>query len=450
MGYNFRAYEPDQLFLLSPSLDEWLPKNHLARFIEESVDLMDLTEFYKRYREDGTGSAAYHPKMMVKLMLYSYCEGITSSRTIAKACENQVSFRYLSINQLPGFRTIARFRREHAETLKSLFVEALMMCKRAGLVKMGKVALDGTKLKANAALESNRELEWLEKEVARLLTEAEAVDAEEDARYGEDCRGDEVPEELQGKKTRLERLMKAKEKLAQEKATMVKERQEKLEKREEEEKESGEKKRGRKPDEQATIKEPKINLTDEDSRIMKTRQGYVQGYNAQAAVDCETQIIVGQAVTQDCNDKKQLEPMMEIMEEQSGEIAEMVLADAGYCSEANLALETEKTELFIAVNKEWKTKKAQREEGGPRGRIPQGLTNTQLMERKLLTQRGRKYYYLRGKTVEPVFGQIKTCRGLTTLRLRGKDGADLEWSLWCTTHNLLKLWKWGMKNASRN
>ncbi len=450
MGYNFRTYEPDQLFLLSPSLDEWLPKDHLARFIDESVDLMDLTDFYKRYREDGTGSAAYHPKMMVKLMLYSYCEGVTSSRTIAKACENQVSFRYLSINQLPGFRTIARFRREQAEALKTIFVKALMLCKGAGMTKMGKVALDGTKVKANAALESNRDLEWLKKEVARLLAEAETADVEEDARYGEDCRGDEVPEELRQKKSRLERLVRAKEKLEVEKEATLKERQAKLDKRVEEEKESGEKKRGRKPSEQIAVKEPKINLTDEDSRIMKTRQGYVQGYNAQAVVDCATQVIVGQAVTQDCNDRKQLWPMIEIMEKQSGESADVVLADAGYCSEANLASETEATELFVAVNKEWKTKKAQREEGSPRGRIPQGLTSTQLMERKLLTQRGRKYYCLRGKTVEPVFGQIKTCRGLTTLRLRGKDGADLEWSLWCTTHNLRKLWKWGMENASKN
>lgn len=450
MGYNFRAYDPDQLFLLSPSLDEWLPKDHLARFIDESVELMELTDFYKRYRKDGAGNSAYHPKMMVKLMLYGYCEGITSSRTIAKACENQVSFRYLSTNQLPGFRTIARFRRDHTETLKALFVEALLMCKKAGMVKMGKVALDGTKLKANAALESNRELAWIEKEVDRLLAAAEAVDAEEDAQYGEDRRGDEVPEELQQKKPRLERLMKAKEKLEQEKKEALEEREEKLKRRAEEEKESGQKKRGRKPDKAVVAKEPKINLTDEDSRIMKTRQGYVQGYNAQAVVDCETQIIVGQAVTQECNDRQQLWPMIEIMEEQSGETAEVILADAGYCSEANLALETEATELFVAVNKEWKTKKAQREEGGPRGRIPSGLTSTQLMERKLLTQRGRKYYRIRGKTVEPVFGQIKTCRGLTALRLRGKNGADLEWSLCCTTHNLLKLWRWGLKNASKN
>ena len=450
MGYNFRAYDPDQLFLISPSLDEWLPKDHLARFIDESVDLMDLTDFYEHYREDGAGNSAYHPKMMVKLMLYAYCEGITSSRTIAKACENQVSFRYISTNQLPGFRTIARFRRDHAKALEVLFVGALMMCKKAGLVRMGKVALDGTKLKANAALDSNRDLDWIEKEVAKLLAEAEAVDAAEDLQYGEDCRGDEVPAELQQKKSRLERLTKAKEALEAEKAASLKGRQEKLTNRAREEKESGQKKRGRKPKEESALKEPKINLTDEDSRIMKTRQGYVQGYNAQAVVDCETQIIVGQAVTQDCNDKKQLEPMIATMEAQSGEVAEVMLADAGYCSEANLALETEETEFFIAVNKEWKTKKAQREDGSPRGRIPEGLTSTQLMERKLLTQRGRTHYHLRGKSVEPVFGQMKTCRGLTTLRLRGKDGADLEWSLWCTTHNLLKLWRWKRENASKN
>lgn len=450
MAYNFRAYDTDQLFLLSPSLDEWLPKDHLARFIDESVDLLELRNFYEPYRADGMGNSAYHPKMMVKLMLYGYCEGITSSRTIAKACENQVSFRYLSVNQLPGFRTIARFRREHEDALKKLFVEILILCKKAGLVKMGKVALDGTKLKANAALESNRDMEWIEKEVDRLLLEAEVVDTQEDAQYGEDFRGDEVPEELKEKKTRIERLVRAKEKLEKEKAEVIKEREEKLAARAKDEKESGQKKRGRKPNKKIEVKEPKINLTDEDSRIMKTRQGYIQGYNAQAVVDCETQLIVGQAVTQDCNDRKQLWPMIEMMEAQSGEIAEVMLADAGYCSEANLALETESTELFVAVNKEWKTKKAQRGEGSPRGRIPQDFTSTQLMERKLLTRRGRKYYCLRGKTVEPVFGQIKTCRGLTTLRLRGKAGADLEWSLWCTTHNLRKLWKREMGNASKN
>jgi len=388
--------------------------------------------------------------MMVKVMLYAYCEGVTSSRRIAKACEDQVSYRYLTANQCPAFRTIARFRRDHENGLKGLFVSILKLCKEAGLVKMGKVALDGTKLKGNAALEANRDLSWIEKEVDRMLREAEATDAQEDDHYGKEKRGDEVPNDLRQKKSRLARLQKAKETLEKEKASALEEHQKKLDKRAEEEKNSGHKKRGRKPPEEPVHKEPKINMTDEDSRIMKTRQGYVQGYNAQAVVDCETQIIVGQSVTQDCNDKKQLESMIAIMEEQSGQTAKAVLADAGYCSESNLKLETETTELFVAVNKEWKTKKAQREANGPRGRIPNGLTKTQLMERKLLTKRGREIYRLRGQTVEPVFGQIKTGRGLTTLRLRGEDGADLEWSLWCATHNLRKLWQWGVKNRSKN
>ncbi len=450
MGYNFRNYDTDQLFLLPPSLDDWLPENHLARFIDESTELLDLKDFYEHYRADGTGNSAYHPKMMVKVMLYGYCEGVTSSRTIDKACEDRVSFRFLSANQCPGFRTIARFRLEHEEALKGLFVKILMMCKKAGLMKMGKVALDGTKLKANAALESNRDVEWIRKEVDRMMTEAKATDAKEDEAYGEGNRGDDIPAALKQKQARLERLQQAKDNLEKEKNSALEEHQAKLNQRAKEEKNSGKKKRGRKPKEKLEFKEPKVNLTDEDSRIMKTRQGYIQGYNAQAAVDSESQIIVGQAVTQDCNDQKQLEAMMKRIKEQSGKAAQALLADAGYCSEANLILETAETELFIAVKKEWKTKKAQREEMGPCGRIPQGLSKTQLMERKLLTQHGRICYAIRSRTVEPVFGQMKSCRGLTTLRLRGKNGAELEWSLWCSTHNLRKLWKRGMKSASRN
>jgi len=447
MGYNFRDYDTDQLFLLPPSLDDWLPKDHLARFIDESTELLNLKDFYEHYRADGTGNTAYHPKMMVKVMLYGYCEGVTSSRTIEKACEDRVSFKFLSANQYPGFRTIARFRQEHEEALKGLFVEILMMCKKAGLVTMGKVALDGTKLKANAALEANRDVDWIRKEVDRMMTEAKTTDAKEDELYGEGNRGDELPAALKRKETRLERLQQAKDKLEEEKAVALEEHKEKLTQRAAEEKKSGQKKRGRRPKEKLEFKEPKVNLTDEDSRIMKTRQGYIQGYNAQAAVDSENQIIVGQTVTQDCNDQKQLEAMMTVIKEQSGETAQALLADAGYCSEANLKLETAETELFIAIKKEWKIKKAQRESVGPRGRIPQGLGKTQLMERKLLTQRGRSCYAIRSKTVEPVFGQMKSCRGLTTLRLRGKDGAKLEWSLWCSTHNLRKLWKWGMKSV---
>jgi transposase len=450
MAYNFREYNQDQLFLLTPSINDWLPENHLARFVGESIDVIDLQNFYVAYNASGEGNAAYHPQLMIKVLLYAYCLGVTSSRLIARACEDQVGFRYLSMNQQPNFRTIASFRDIHQEELKKLFVTILKMCKEAGLVKMGTVALDGTKLKANAALEANRTIDGIEKEVDRMLAEAKKTDEQEDKHYGKDKRGDELPAELEKKETRLNKLREAKARLEKVRSEAEQVRIEETKQRAAEEEASGEKKRGRKPDPDKEIKEPKTNLTDKDSRIMKTRQGYVQGYNAQAAVDCETQIIVGQAITQDCNDKKQLAPMLKKIKEQSGAVAEEVLADAGYCSESNMLLESKKTELFIAVAKEWKTKKAQRELLPPRGRIPQGTTRVQLMERKLLTKKGREKYKLRSKTVEPVFGQMKSGRGLTTLRLRGKDGAELEWSLWCSTHNLLKLWRWTIKNNSKN
>lgn len=449
MGYNFREYNQDQILLIPPSLNDWLSDDHLARFIDDSVELMGLDKFYKNYNPEGDGCAAYHPKMMVKLLLYAYSIGTTSSRKISQACEDLVAFRYLSANQFPNFRTIASFRNGNKKELEKLFVEILELCKNAGLVKMGKVALDGTKLKANAALESNRTIEGIEKEIGRIMDEAERIDNEEDKKYGADKRGDEVPEGLKGKKARLEKLRLAKKQLEQEKAKQKKEHQEKLEQRKREEEKHG-KKRGRKPLAEPNKKEPKSNLTDPDSRIMKTRKGYEQAYNGQAVVDCETQIIVAQDLTNECNDKEQLEPMMEKIKEQAKQTADELLADAGYYSENNIGLENKETELFVAVAKEWKTKKAQREQGYPAGRMPMGLTKTQLMERKLLTKTGRETYKLRGQSVEPVFGQMKTGRGMQTLRLRGKDGASLEWSLWCSTHNLLKLWRWTRKNNSNN
>jgi transposase len=433
--------------LIPPSLEEWLPENHLARFIDEVVDDMDLDGFYAAYRDDGCGNTAYHPKMLVKLLLYSYCVGVSSSRRMEAYCIDQVAFRYLSCNQFPDHRTIGRFRRMHSTKLQEQFVHILELCKEAGLVKMGKVALDGTKLKANAALESNRDLDYLTKEVARMLAEAEATDEREDALYGKDKRGDELPEELSSKSSRLKKFKDAKKKLEDKAAERAKAHAEKLAERAAEEKTSGEKKRGRKPNPEPKETEDKINMTDEDSRIMKTRQGYVQGYNGQAMVDCESQVIVAQALTQDCNDQRQLKPMLVAVKEQSGNVPDALLADAGYCSAENVKLETEDTELFIAVQKDWKQRKALREQPTPKGRIPKRLTLVERMERKLLTKRGRATYKLRGQTVEPVFGQIKGRGDLGNLRLRGNDGATLEWSLYCSSHNLLKLWRFMLKRS---
>lgn len=452
MSYNFLPYEPEQMFLLPPSLAEWVREESLARFVSEVVDELEgegrLAAFYARYRADGWGRAAYAPRMMVKVLLYGYCTGVVSSRRMAQALEGDVAFRYLAANQQPDFRTLSEFRKEHREALEGLFVEILRLCREAGLVKMGRVALDGRKVAGNAALDQNRTREQLEREigqeVARLMEEAEACDAQEDARYGAEVRGDELPEEMRTTTGRLARLREARARLEERQKEAQAAQAEKIERRAEEEKRSGRKKRGRKPKapEEVANREAKANRTDPESRILKTRRGWVQGYNAQAMADCSSQVIVAQEVTQEENDVGQLAPMLARCEEQAGEKPEQLLADAGYWSEENARREDEGTELLIATTKDYKQRKALQEQGPPRGRIPKHATRRERMERKLRTRRGREAYRERGSTIEPVFGQMEM-RGLSRFLLRSKAKVRLEWSLWCTTHNLLKLWRAG-------
>ena len=315
MAYNLLRCERDQSYLMPPSMRDWLSEGHLAWFIVDAVGQMDLREFYAAYRSDGWGAAAYDPGMMVAILLYAYCLGLRSSRRIARALEEDVGFRVVAANQQPDFRTICRFRAEHEEALEKLFVEVLRLCHEAGLVKLGVVALDGTKVAANAALATNRSHQAIEEEVQRMLAEVKAADAEEDAHYGPDRRGDELPEGLVGGRTeRLRRLKEAKERLQREAEAAARAVQERVEQRRAEEVATGKKKRGRKPKvvESLPTEEAKANTTDPDSRIMKTRQGYVQGYNAQAVVS-EGQIIVAVGVTQEANDVQQLEPMLQTM-----------------------------------------------------------------------------------------------------------------------------------------
>jgi len=384
--------------------------------------------------------------MMVKILVYGYSVGVTSSRKLARGLENDVSLRYLSANSRPDFRTISDFRKNHLPALSGLFDEVLRLCKEAGLVKMGRVALDGTKVKGNASLSANRKKDWITAEVARILAEAEAVDAAEDELYGKDKRGDELPEGLRNPKDRLRRLKEAQARLEERERKAKEEQEEKIARREEEEKASGQKKRGRKPKdpEEVSQREAKANVTDPDSRIMKTRTGWKQGYNGQAMADCESQVIVACDVTQEENDVRQLEPMLAKCEEQAGRRPEELLADAGYWSEDNAKLQTDETEFFIATTKDWKQRKALRDAGAPRGRIPKDATVKDRMERKLLTKRGREAYRQRGSTIEPVFGQMGT-RGLREFLLRGVENVQTEWSLWCSTHNLLKLWRSGWR-----
>jgi len=451
MAYNFLNCNRDQMYLMPVSIREWLPEDHLAWFIIDAVKEFDLTTFYRKYRSDGWGRAAYEPEMMVSLLLYAYSLGICSSRQIERACAVDVSFRVITANRKPDYSTICRFRKENEKELADLFTTVLQLCAQAGLVNVGVLALDGTKMKGNTSLAANRTYEYLEKEVTRMLREADEVDTKEDALYGKDRRGDELPAQLANRESRLAQLKEAKaqlERQAREKAAL---QEAKIEARRQEEEVTGEKKRGRKlkePDKNPDPKKAKANLTDLDSQIMKTRNGHLQGYNAQAMVTKE-QIIVAAEVTQQQNDVQQLHPMLKKTDEElnaagvKGKVR-VVLADAGYYSEANVRhADPEGPELLLATRKNHKQRQAMKEAGCPRGRIPKNATVKERMERKLLTKRGKELYKLRSKTVEPIFGQIKEGRACETFLRRGSSAVRSEWRLICAGHNLLKLWRSG-------
>lgn len=456
MSYNFLPYAQDQQYLLPPSLHEWVKEDSLERFISDVVDHLDeageLAAFYAPYRTDGWGHPAYHPVMLLKVLLYGYAIGVRSSRKLAAALERDVAFRYLAANLQPDFRTISDFRKRHLKDFEELFRRTVELSREAGLAKIGRVAVDGRRVKGDAALERNRTRKQIDKEVRAILEEAERIDAEEDEKYGPDRRGDELPEELRTREGRLRKLKEARARLEAEEQALKEEQATKIEERKKEERETGRKKRGRKPkppDEVELDPERKVNLTDPESQILKTRKGWVQGYNGQVMVDCSSQVILAQHVTNEANDVHQLSPLLEGCEEVNGARPNELLADAGYWSEDNVEQEgDENTELFIATTKDWKRRKELREQGPPRGRIPKHYGPKERMERKLRTKRGRETYKERSSTVEPVFGQM-VMRGLGDFLLRGLEGASGEWSLFSGTHNLLKLWRAGWKLAQR-
>jgi transposase len=454
-GYNFIRPNRDQLFLMPPALQDWLPPDDLVYFLLDAVDQFDLTAFHAAYRADGVGQAAFQPHMMVALLLYAYCLGVRSSRQIERLCERDVAFRVVAGDLRPDHATIARFRQRHSEGLKGLFTDILRLCKEAGLVRVGVVALDGTKMAADAALEANRTYESIRKEVETMLTEAEAKDVEEDRLHGPERRGDELPEAMRDRGSRPERLRRCRERLEQEAAAAAAEHAQKLEERAAKEARTGRKLRGRKPKpvSEAPEAEAKADVTDPDSRIMKTRRGYLQGYNAQAVATAD-QIIVAADVTADENDVDQLHPMLaaaanELKAAGIEETVKAALVDAGYCSEENLErADPEGPELFVATRKDWKQREQLRQAPPPRGRIPGHLSRRERMDRKLLTKRGRRLYKQRSQIIEPVFGQTKTCRGIDRFQRRGLANCQSEWKVICGTHNLLKLWRSG--KARRN
>lgn len=430
MSYHFLPYEQDQLYLMPPSVQDWVGEASLARFVSDVVDQLSsagrLEGFYAQYREDGWGAAAYHPVMMVKVLLYGYSVGVVSSRKIARALEQDVGFRYLAANQQPDHRTVNTFRTAHREALEGLFVEILELCKEAGLVKLGRVALDGTRVQGNSALERKMTRAQLQQAVQELLEMSDAADRAEDAEHGADARGDELPEELR-KREKRKRVLEAAQARLDERRDELQEAQREL--IVEREKRKGTK-RGRKPKDPEEVDLPAkttVNLTDPESQTLSTRKGWVQGYNAQAMVDCESQVITAEQITQDHNDLHQLVPMLGRCEKQAGARPGMALVDAGYWSKEN-AESGEGTVLLIALPARAKNVKS-----------PPSPERVE-MEARLAEEENKKAYAQRKSTVEPVFGQMRT-RGLRSFGLRGKVKAGLEWSLWCTTHNLLKLWR---------
>lgn len=446
MDKQFKEYSPNQILLLPPNLHDWLPDNHLAYFVSDVVDQLDISEIEKNY-SGGAGQPAYHPRMMTKLIVYAYCVGVASSRKIEVKTYEDVAFRVLAAGAHPDHDTVAEFRKRHIKALGRLFVQVLLLCREAGLVKLGHVALDGTKVKANAskhkAMSYGRMVEKekeLEQQVQELLKRAEEVDEEEDRRYGKEKRGDELPEELRFRQSRLKKIREAKEALereAKEKAI--------TEGKTDEDGKPVEGKRGRKSEQTPGTPKPsdQRNFTDPESRIMKdsTTKGFVQGYNAQAAVDAASQVIVAADVTNEPNDKKQVEPLVNQIEENLGKKPKELSADCGYYSEDNVErLESEKIDAFIAPERK---KHTQKEPPAPRGRIPKDLSVKERMRRKLRTKRGKWKYGKRKETAEPVFGQIKLVRGFRQFLLRGLEKVRCEWRLICMGHDILKLFRSG-------
>ena len=451
MDKTYRSYEPDQLLLLPPNLREWLPAGHLAYFVSDVGDGLDLSPIYRVYEREARGYPPYHPAMMVKVLLYGYATGVRSSRRLARACVEDVAFRVLAANTTPDFRTLSEFRRRHLEALSGLFQHVLRLCRRAGLVKLGTVALDSTKVKANASKHkamSYARMERAEREleatVQRILEEAERVDVEEDQRFGPDRRGDELPGELADPVRRLEKIRAAKAALEQE-ATEHAEREAAaaratLDARDQ----RVGKAKGRPPwvpDPAQARPAPKAqrNFTDPDSKIMKGTDGFIQAYNAQAAVDAESQVIVAHDVSNQPVDTEHLQPMVEQVIARHRRRPRRLLADAGYCSEANLAyLGQRGIEGYVATER---GRHGEPRLPAPRGRPPAGLSWRERMAWRLRTQRGQHYYRQRMTTSEPVFGQLKPAMGFRQFLLRGGAKVRAEWALLCTAFNLRKLWR---------
>jgi transposase len=439
MSKEFRPWKIDEAQLLPPSVQDYVPKDHLSRLIvalvRESLDLSMISGSYRSI----LGQPPFDPRMMTGLLLHGYASGIYSSRRIAKAAVERADFMMIVAGDAPDFRTISEFRRRHLKALAALFVQVLQLAEKAGLVKLGHVALDGTKIKANASKHKamsygrmkKREAE-LKAEVEGWLEAAEAADAEEDKLYG-NKRGDEMPDWVADKQKRLEKIREAKAELEAEAKAAAQEEMRRREKSEDERKAQGRKKNGKTPAPPKEEPEGKTqrNFTDPESRILKTKDGYIQGYNAQAAVDGKAQIILAHTLTQSMSDQDQLVPLIDGIKDNLGRTPKEASADAGYLSEANLAALAEReVSAYLATGRAKHPAGAKRNITGPL---------TQAMRDKLKRAGWRSRYRFRKQIVEPVFGQIKQARGFRQFLLRGIENVKAEWALICTAHNLTKL-----------
>jgi transposase len=481
MAYGYKSGDRQQGFLLPPSVDEWLDEDHLAYFVIDTVKLIDTTAFHKIHPE-GPGRPAYEPEMMLGLLLYAYATGVRSSRRIMAACRSDLAYKVIAVNLVPDHRTIARFRADNEEAIRSVFVEVLKLCDAAGLASLGQIAIDGTKIGSDAALDQNRSKEWICTEINKILGEAEAADTSEEV--APPIFATELPECVGGRHGRLERLRAALAQIeAQEQA--IRDEEDKKAARARQEAARGRKLPGRKPSdphaalvraeadllamrvraetdpavdldtaqtllaeataaaESAPPSTDKLvaNITDPESRIMKTTGGWVQGYNVQAAVNAE-QIVIGYATTQDHNDVNQFRPMIKAAQFAAGtaciehDIA-LALADAGYWSDDNATAAG--PNRLIATTKDWKQRKAARELGVTTGPPPEDASVLEQMEHRLRTPEGAAAYATRSYTVEPVFGDTKENRGYRRFMRRGRDAANSEAGLIFAVHNLLKI-----------
>lgn len=448
MSKTYRLWNPNQQWLLPPSPQDWLPQGDLVYFLLDTVNELDISAILQKYEQEERGYPPYHPRMMVALLFYAYCRGLFSSRKIMQACEERLTFRVIVGDDIPDFRTISDFRKLHLQELSDLFVQILRLCQEAGLVKLGHIALDGTKIKANASRHKamsygrmKEEEKRLQGEIRGLLAQAEAADEQEDRDQGQDRRGDELPEELARRESRLQRIRKAKQALeAQAKAVAAQTRGEQ-EALGEEHRDAPAQGAGRAEEiSEVPAEKKQYNFTDPESKIMKaSNKGWDQCGNAQAVVDEHQQIIVACDVTDQPNDKQQFAPMLTRAQGNVGpeHKIQRASADRGYYSEANVQYAaSEGIDAYIATER---LKHTDRVAKCPQGRMPKDLTVKEKMARKLRTKKGRRRYSRRKCIVEPVFGQIKRARGFIQFSLRGLAKMRGEWSLVCLTHNLLKL-----------